>query len=335
MQTLPMARPQIKANTSALLPLERYDLFIGSCSGGKDSLAGVLRLLKMGVPKEKIELWHQDIDGHGPAFMDWPITPAYCRAVAAALGIRIRFQWKEGGFKGEMLRENSLTKPIRFELRSGKIGQAGGVRGKKTTRRKFPQVSPDLSVRWCSAYLKIDVASVALNNDPELKSAKICYITGERRQESANRARYPEIEKHRCTNKKRRVDQWRNVIDWSEEQIWDIIRESRIVPHPAYYLGWGRVSCLSCIFGGPDQWASVREIAPDLFSQVADYEKEFGSTIKHGSSVVQMADKGTAYPQLSNRDLVKLAMSTTYDRPVITDDWQMPAGAFSQCAGPT
>lgn len=43
-----------------LLPLEDYDLIIVLFSGGKDSLACYLKLLEMGVPKEKIELWHHD-----------------------------------------------------------------------------------------------------------------------------------------------------------------------------------------------------------------------------------------------------------------------------------
>lgn len=47
----------------SLLPLEEYDLIIILFSGGKDSTACYYKLLEMGVPKEKIELWHHDIDG--------------------------------------------------------------------------------------------------------------------------------------------------------------------------------------------------------------------------------------------------------------------------------
>ena len=49
-----------------LLPLEEYDKIIVLFSGGKDSLACVLHLLELGVPREKIELWHHDIDGGEP-----------------------------------------------------------------------------------------------------------------------------------------------------------------------------------------------------------------------------------------------------------------------------
>ena len=62
-----------------LLPLEEYEKIIVLFSGGKDSLACVLDLLERGVPRERIELWHHDIDGgHPERKMDWPVTRARC-----------------------------------------------------------------------------------------------------------------------------------------------------------------------------------------------------------------------------------------------------------------
>jgi len=332
---LPVVGSVARPSTRAILPFAEYDRVIVSFSGGKDSLACLLRLLEMGCPRGKIELWHQDVDGGAGAFMDWPVTPAYCRAVAAAFGIPILFQWKVGGFRGEMLREEALTMPVRFTRRDGTVGEAGGKGGKKSTRRKFPQVSADLKVRWCSAYLKIDVAAIALNNDPDLKRAKVLFVTGERRQESSARAKYAELEPRRCDSLRRRVDAWRAVIDFSEAQVWDIIRRHRVVPHPAYLLGWGRVSCLQCIFGNADQWASARVVAPASFGEVAGYEREFGTTIKRGKAVGELADAGTPYPQTADPALVALATGEAYPGPVFTDDWQMPPGAFAHCGGPT
>lgn len=58
-----------------LLPLEEYNVIIVLLSGGKDSIASLLRLLEMGVPKDKIELWHHDIDGHNAVRrMGWPVS---------------------------------------------------------------------------------------------------------------------------------------------------------------------------------------------------------------------------------------------------------------------
>ena len=67
------------------LDLDHYIKFVVAFSGGKDSLALVLLLIELGVPLDRIELHHHNVDGGGRHFMDWPITPAYCRAVAAHL----------------------------------------------------------------------------------------------------------------------------------------------------------------------------------------------------------------------------------------------------------
>lgn len=61
-----------------LLPLEEYDLIVVLISGGKDSVACYLKLLELGVPKERIEFWHHDIDGGHPSRrMDWKCTQNY------------------------------------------------------------------------------------------------------------------------------------------------------------------------------------------------------------------------------------------------------------------
>ena len=74
-----------------LLPLEEYDLIVVLLSGGKDSVACFYKLLELGVPKEKIELWHHDIDGGHPSRrMDWRCTQNYVKALADAEGVKLR-----------------------------------------------------------------------------------------------------------------------------------------------------------------------------------------------------------------------------------------------------
>lgn len=334
-----------RPNTTTLLPLSDYDLVIVSFSGGKDSLALVLKMIDAGVPREKIQLWHQSIDGR-PEFlggessrafaMDWPITESYCRAVAKALGVRILFSWKQGGFAREMLRDNALTAPTSFECQDGTIRTSGGQRGKLNTRKLFPQTTADLSVRWCSAYLKIDVAAMAINGDPDLKGKKFLYLSGERRQESKARSRYAEMEQHRTSTKSRRVDHWRAVIDMSEKEVWALIEKHGISPHPAYRLGYGRVSCMDCIFMDADQAATNRHIAPERFAGLAVQESLTGKTIKRGKTLDQLADGGTIHAEVADADLVKLALGHIYPSDLVfVADWKVPAGAFKVCGGPT
>ena len=172
---------------SELLPLGSYDHVIISYSGGKDSLSMVLAIGELvdshGLDRSRIELWHQAVDGNGERFMDWPCTESYCRATAAALGFPIRFQWKDGGFLGELLRDRAPTNGVYYETVDGDTRFLPPQGRKLATRRKFPAKSADLQTRWCSGYLKIDVARRAINNDSRFDHANILFLTGERRQE--------------------------------------------------------------------------------------------------------------------------------------------------------
>lgn len=176
-----------------LLPLEEYDLIIVLLSGGKDSVAAYLKLLELGVPKEKIELWHHDIDGgHPDRRMDWPVTQNYVRAFAAAEGVKLRTSCRVNGFFGELYRVGA-SYPIEYED-NGEIktcrltpAQVESDRLRRELlqellpedrqaleayghRARFPAKSGDLSRRWCSAYLKIDVAKAVITNLEKLQA---------------------------------------------------------------------------------------------------------------------------------------------------------------------
>lgn len=319
-----------------------YDTVIVAFSGGKDSVACALHLLELGVDPARIELWHHEIDGReGSTLMDWPCTPAYCRTVAAALGLPILFSWRAGGFERELLRDAAPTAPVYFETPDGALGTAGG-RGQPGTRRRFPQVSSDLRVRWCSAYLKIDVMAAAIRNQPRLAGRRVLVVTGERAEESAARACYAALEPHRTDRRDsaglaRHVDHWRPIHGWDEAAVWSILERWRVNPHPAYRMGWGRVSCLRCIFGGPDQWASARAVDPAGFGQVAAHEAAFGWTIRRGESVGAAADRGRPYVAITPA-LIAEAMDRDWPGPAILPAdqvWTLPAGAFGDRTGPS
>ena len=178
------APPDARPNTAALLPLGDYDRILVGFSGGKDSVACALlvkdALIALGLnPAERLELWHHRVDG-GPdeaPLLDWPCTEGYCTALAAELGLPLYQSWREGGFLREMGRDGTPTAPVTFETPSGRRTVGGS--GPAGTRRLFPQVSGDLSVRWCSAYLKIMVAASAITNDPRFsQDARVLMVTG-------------------------------------------------------------------------------------------------------------------------------------------------------------
>lgn len=292
------------------------------------------------MPVEKIELWHQDIDGREEAFFDWPVTADYCRKFADAFGVKIRFQWKEGGFKREMLRRDQRTAPNCFELPDGSEMTVGGQRGKLSTRMKFPQCSPDLRVRWCSAYLKVDVASAAIRNDPRFHNKRVLVVSGERGEESPQRAKYAIFESDRADNRegksKRHVDRFRPIRDWKERQVWEILERFRVRVHPCYYMGWSRCSCMWCVFGNRNQFASAAYINPLQAKNLINYECQFTYTMKRDTDLDSLIKSGTPYSTIT-KELSVLATQHVFDQPILiprSGQWILPAGAYGDNCGP-
>lgn len=321
--------------------LQSYDRFVVAFSGGKDSIASLLVLLDAGISPDRIDCYHHDVDGDGPGFMDWPCTTSYCRAVTDALGVPLYLSWREGGFLREMLRDGVPTAPIRFQTPDGLVRQVGGT-GQAGTRLRFPQVTANLNQRWCSAYLKIDCMAALIRAQDRFLGRRTLILTGERAEESTARAHYATFEPDRTdtrngTRKQRHVDHWRPVHGLTERQIWEMLRRYGIVPAPAYRLGWSRLSCIACIFGGNDQWATIRHIAPERFEQIAAYEDRFDRTIHRTLTVRARADRGRPYlAAIEQPALAAAAMRPAWTERVRVAEhaWQLPAGAFGNSSGP-
>jgi 3'-phosphoadenosine 5'-phosphosulfate sulfotransferase (PAPS reductase)/FAD synthetase len=345
--------PEVKIETKLnnftavrLLPLEEYDHIIISESGGKDSMACLFKLLDLGVDSKKIELWHQCVDGHFEEeneFLDWPVTEKYIQAVGDHFGINVSFQWREKGIYGELMRKDSLTGDVYYCDPNSEIIKLLTRNGKKSTRLRWPALSPDLRIRYCSPYIKIDVFRRVLNNHPKFKGTleqpkKVLVVSGERREESPNRAKYFETELHACNSKSRIVHAWRPVIDYPEQKIWDQYEKYSFLPHPAYLLGWNRTSCFGCIFSTADLWAMMREIAPGRFERLVRLEKELNHTIDPNRiPLEQKANLGSIARLPKDKRLnkwVDLALSRSFDKKdLIMDKWELPAGAMIGASG--
>ena len=336
-----------------------YDKYIVAFSGGKDSTACFLYLLEQGVPLSKIELHHHDIDGReGSNLMDWPVTRAYCQAFADHFGVPIYYSWKVGGFEGEMNRDQVPTAATKFETPGGEIRTVGGQSKKTGTRRKFPQIQGSLQTRWCSAYLKIDVCDKVINNQDRFKGIRTVILSGERAEEAfrskekfqlyldnkltkeelKGRASYEALEPDRTDRRdskmKRHVDRARPIKDWPESEVWAIMERFKVRAHPAYILGFSRCSCQFCIFGNPDQFASAKQISPNRFNTLVDYEKDYGVTMQRKDNLETYAAKGTAYSAVTP-ERSETATSTNYTESIIMDQWELPSGAYGDGCGPT
>ena len=92
---------------------------------------------------------------------------------------------------------------------------------------------------------------------------------------------------------------------------------------------------MTCIFGSAHQWASIQAIAPDRFNRIAQYEQAFNCTIQRTESITNQAQRGTPYPETQDAERVAIALSDTYDQPIVLQSWQLPAGAYGEQSGPS
>lgn len=370
-----------------LFPLEEYDKIIVMFSGGKDSLACILHLLELGVPKNKIELWHHDIDGgNTDRRMDWPVTQSYCKAISDALGINLRRSWRLGGYWAEVYRKGASqgiyyedngavhniplsAKQIRSEtlrllLADSSVPERDKAELEKELmsygyRYKFPAKGSITSGRWCSAYLKIMVAEAILRNLDNLsdyallggvekkinadysftrieKELKVLIVSGERRGESAGRTKYNEMEMHKAasTRKHRIYHTWRPVIEWSEKDVWEIIKRWKINPSPCYSCGWNRMSCMMCIFSQPSHWRGIEELFPEEVEKVISDEKRLGFTLDNKVDLTTFMGEAQSCVVHSNPKALKQLVTGEFGvEDVFCDNWEYPAGAFHGSVG--
>lgn len=386
-----------------LLPLEEYDLIVVLISGGKDSVACYLKLIELGVPKEKIEFWHHDIDGgHPTRRMDWKCTQNYVKALADAEGVKLRVSYRVNGFFGELYRIGA-SEPIEWidpdtgEIKQCKLSsnylKCRKLKEQATEemeellkqygyRMKFPAKTGDLSRRWCSAYLKICVADTVVSNldrlgeleelggkrhkfpakggthsgrwcSGNLKAAvqdsvtanleetkhdkKILIVSGERRGESAGRSKYNEMEIHRtnATAKAHRiVHQWRCCIDYSEKDVWELLKRHHINPHPCYRIGWNRCSCMMCIFSTPRLFAGVKELFPDDYASLRHDEEVLGFTLDNKKNLDEFIGDTPSCVCWNDKKAIHSILTGEFGtEDIYTENWNYPVGAFHGADG--
>lgn len=387
-----------------LLPLEEYDLAAVLLSGGKDSIACYYKLLELGMPKEKIEFWHHDIDGgHPTRRMDWRCTQNYVKSFSEAEEVPLRLSWRVNGFFGELYRIGA-SEPVEWmepgtgEIRQCRLSQnyrkCQEIKRKVTEdmeerlkefgyRMKFPMKTGDLSRRWCSAYLKIMVADTVMANIDQLgelerlggkrhkfpakgsthqgrwcsgnlkaavqdsvtsnlertkSNVKVLVVSGERRGESKGRSRYNEMEIHRTNAEKksrRIVHQWRPVIDYSEKDVWEVLKRHKVNPHPCYRAGWNRCSCAMCIFSTPKLFAGIRELYPEEFELLKQDERILGFTLDNKCDLDTFVGGALSCVYHGDKEAIRSLVTGefTVDDIYVEDTWKYPAGAFHGAEG--
>lgn len=174
------------------------------------------------------------------------------------------------------------------------------------------------------------------NLEETKRDKKILIVSGERRGESAGRSKYNEMEIHRTnaeTKAHRIVHQWRCCIDYSEKDVWELLKRHHINPHPCYRIGWNRCSCMMCIFSTPRLFAGVKELFPDDYAALRNDEEVLGFTLDNKKNLEFIGDTQSCVCWKDKAAIHSILTGEFNTDDIYTNDWNYPVGAFHGADG--
>lgn len=236
--------------------LHEWDLIIVNTSGGKDSQT-MMRYL---VGQAKI----------------WGYDKAKMVAIHADLG---RVEWK--GVRA-LAETQALIHGLRFETVSrsqGDLLEHVEARG----------MWPSSTTRYCTSDHKRDQIGKVITKlhrefqqvNGKLVHFRVLNCLGFRAQESHVRAKLEKlVPNKRVSTQLRTVVNYHPILDWTEEQVWDDIKDSGVPYHPAYDLGMPRLSCVFCVFAPKGALMIAGKENPELLNEYVRIEDKIGHTFR-------------------------------------------------------
>lgn len=104
--------------------------------------------------------------------------------------------------------------------------------------------------------------------------------------------------------KKYATDVWRPVFDWSAQAVIEYSLENDIDVNPLYSMGMKRVGCFPCIMSGLSEIYQIAARFPERIQEIAKYELEIKSSFFGPDKIPSKFYKGS-YPLIT--DVVKYA----------------------------
>jgi 3'-phosphoadenosine 5'-phosphosulfate sulfotransferase (PAPS reductase)/FAD synthetase len=250
---------------SATVPeLTDYHHVLINSSAGKDSQAMLDYLVKVadaqGCPRERLIVVHADL---GRA--EWEGTLELAREQAEHYGLRFEVVRREKGDLLDQIEDRGM-----FPSSTARYC---------TSDQKTSQVAK-LMTRLADAHRETH------GKDAQVR---ILNCLGIRAQESPARAK--KVAFHRdapASNSRRLVDRWLAIFDWTEVEVWNVIRASGVRYHAAYDAGMPRLSCVFCVLAGPRELVLAARLNPELAATYAEVETRIGHTFQNGRSMADI-----------------------------------------------
>ena len=252
--------------------LTKWDVILLSSSGGKDSQTMIREVVRQaeveGVSCCKLVVVHADLGR-----VEWPGVVDLAREQAETYGLEFRCVKRRGGDLLEHVRSRGMW--------------------------------PSPKIRYCTSDHKRSVISrvvTALGDEyrerigsplkgPRRATFRLLNCLGLRAEESSARRKKPYYAPNGAlSNGSRIVYDWHPILYWSEDAVWESIRESGVRYHEAYDLGMPRLSCRFCIFSPREGLILSGKHNPELLREYVELEERIGHTFKPDLSMAEIQD---------------------------------------------
>lgn len=265
-------------------PVEHGHRIIVTTSGGKDSVVMqdvvCTRAASSGALHKVIAI-HNDLGSTGEGFsgqpVEWPGTEDLARRQTARYGIPFEVTQRPGGGLFDQLLHQ---------------------------RKKFPSSS----ARWCTSDQKTNEgmkrATHHINQartDDGVDHVIVYYCVGLRAEESAARARKAEFTIDRSASSRHRtVIRWHPILNWTQRQVWQHIKDQNLEYHPAYDAGMDRLSCRLCVLATRADLVCAARQSPELTADYVKAEQQIGHTFQDGLSIREIQKEAERLGPITN-----------------------------------
>lgn len=235
-------------------------LFVVSHSGGKDSQAMMVHLIREGVPASQMVVIH------------------------ACLG---EVEWR--GAK-ELAAANAEAAGVPFIVATARRGLLQMVRERFEKRPEVPSW-PSSATRQCTSDLKRGpIAREARRYANDHGFTTVVNCMGFRAEESPARAKRPVLAQvKKNTTRTRDWFDFLPILSWSTQEVFQAIADDGQQPHPAYGArlvdgrwvteGNDRLSCVFCIMASARDIANGAQNYPELAAEYMALEERTGYTM--------------------------------------------------------
>lgn len=234
-------------------------LFAWNHSGGKDSQAGLIRLLEV-IPREQLLVVHAALGD-----VEWEGALELAQGQAEAAGVPFVVARARRTLL-EMVND-------RFATRPGVPSWPSSGQRQCTSDCKRGPIE-----REVRRYAKAHGFTVVVN------------AMGMRAEESRDRAK-KETWKRNKKNSKAGRDwyDWLPIHAMLEAEVFETIAAAGQKPHPAYLAGNKRLSCLFCILGNKGDAHNAAVHRPEMFREYVETERRTGYTVHQGQGLEAFA----------------------------------------------